>query len=105
MPLICATRLREKVEGVFYLLHRRRLVNLDVAHVGKQREVYLVTKILLVVVHQGDELIVVVACKRQLSIPLFNEPDHLSHLFRGEAALDAAQVQLANQAIGHRITM
>ena len=55
--------------------------------------------------HEFEEGGVVIAGDGHATVVFTDEIDGLAHLVGGEACLDGAQVELADEAIGHEVTV
>ena len=82
----------QEVEHPGYLVLRGLLVDADVADAGQQREVDDARLVLLVVRHEGVELVVLLAVEREDSVVLADEGYGLPQLVLREAALHGALV-------------
>ena len=95
----------QEVERLKYLFLRGSLVDTYIANVAQEGEVDVVGRVLLIVLHEGEQCIVVVARDGQLRIMGVDVLHRLAYHVGGEAHLGSTEVQLAHQAIGHCIAM
>ena len=87
-----------EVERLFDFLRSSRLVEGDFAYIAKEGEVDAPCHVLLVVLHESEQLRIVVAGKRQSAVVFEDKVSHLMHLLRGESAADAAEVEFADES-------
>lgn len=80
--------LAEEVEGFANLLVGGCLVDQHIANGVEQGEIDDTRHVLLVVAHQRNELVVVVATDVERPVIVADETHRLPHLLRGEACLD-----------------
>ena len=82
----------EEVESLLDVLFSCRLVDTDVSYVAEKREIDFVSTVFLVVVHKGNQLVVVVAGDGQRAVDVADVAYGLAHLVGGEARLYGTQV-------------
>lgn len=94
-----------EVEGFVYFFLRGSLVDADVADATEQSEVDAARRVLLVMRHEFEKDGVVIAGDGHATVVFVDETDGLAHLVGGEAGLDGAQVELADEAKGDGIAV
>ena len=95
----------EKVEGFFYFLRCGRLIDTYVADVCEQREVDFGCSVLLVVPHQVDEGVVMVAGNVQCAVVFADETHRLVQLLSGESCLFGREIKLTDKTESHGIAV
>lgn len=81
-----------EVEGFFDLFFRGSLVDTYVADVAEKSEVDNSVHVFLVMLHECDELLVVITCDVHASVVVADEGNGLPHLVCREAGEHAAEV-------------
>lgn len=97
--------LSQEVERLAYLLFADYLVDVYLAHIAEQGDIDVGARVLLVVVHQGEQLRIVVAGDGGGTIILADVMERLSQLVGGEAQPGGAEIELGHDAVGHGIAM
>ena len=94
-----------EVEGFVYFFLRGSLVDADVADATEQSEVDAARRVLLVMRHEFEKDGVVIAGDGHTTVVFADETDGLAHLVGGEVGLGGAQVEFADKAESHEVTM
>ena len=94
-----------EVEGLVNLFLRGGLVDQDVADTTEQGEIDAARRVLLVMRHELEQGGVVIAGDGHATVVFADKTDGLAHLVGGEIGLDGAQVEFANKAESHEVTM
>lgn len=81
------------------------LVDAYITDTGQEREVDRGARILLVVVHEFDELVVVLTTKVKRAIVLADELHGLPHLVCREVGKHRREIELTDEAEGYRIAV
>ena len=94
-----------EVEGFFDLLLSGCLVDTQITNVGQEGEVDGAALILLIVMHQLQQVGIVITGDGHTAIVLFDKLYRLAHLVGGEARLYARQIEFDHQSVGYSIAV
>ena len=103
--MISFSALTIEIDGFVDFILCGRLVDADVADAPEQGEVDAARCVLLVMRHEFEEGGVVIAGDGHATVVFTDETDGLAHLVGGEACLDDAQVELADEAESDEVTV
>lgn len=95
----------KEVECFFNFFCSCCLVDADISDAAQHGEVDDAILILLVVLHQLDELIIVITGDIQRTIVFLDESNGLSHLVCRESSLSHAEIKFRDETECHSITM
>lgn len=95
----------EEVESFLDELGGGCLVDAYVTDVCQEREVDCSTRVLLVVVHEFDEPVVVIATEVKRTVVFTDEQHGLPHLVCREVGKHRREIELADEAEGYRIAV